>query len=281
MTKTLKISLIAAAFTMLTGCSASNPFGVGHEKSSCEISGGFGVCGSPKDIYIHKDRIKDIQSDYMTSGYEDEVFFAVSPKGDILVKEERGEGSWEKYDTSKIREEIEQRLSEKNKKPFGVFSDGSESSPKVDINSMSQDVPVTAENDLSVVYQKQKFLLETPEVGGMIRDSGKIQKLWLAPVVDKKDNLVSARTVMVVLSEPKWVIGEKTPKTTNKNIIPTPMSEELLKKQQTYNTHNEDVVRHFNNGNVGGLKEAIQNNPDKLDKEMQNDLIEINKFLER
>lgn len=69
MKKTLKnllaASLVAAAFS---GCAGSNPFGVGHEKSSCEISSGFGVCGSPKDIYIHKDVIKKVQKDYMKSG---------------------------------------------------------------------------------------------------------------------------------------------------------------------------------------------------------------------
>lgn len=153
---------------------------------------------------------------------------------------------------------------------------------KVNMNiSMKQDIPVTHENDLSVKFQKRKFLLETTEVGGMIRDNGKVQKVWLAPVVDKKDNLISARTMYVVLKDPKWVIGEKTPKTTSKDIIPTPMSEEILKKQQRYDDHQEKVVKHFNNNNTHGLKEEIKNNPKKQNQEISKDMLEIQKFLER
>lgn len=277
MNKTIKIALASslAAF-LFSGC-LSNPLGVGYEKSSCEVSSGFGVCGSPKDIYIHRDKIKEAQADYMKSGYEEELFFSISPKGEMLVKEERGAGAWENYNTSAIKADIDRRLAEK-----GIVEGTKINKPLVDVNNhMSQDVPVTEGNDLSLVYQKQKFLLETVEVGGMIRDNGRVQKFWLAPVIDKQDNLVSARTMYVVVEEPKWKVGETTPKNTKKGILPTPMSEELLKQQQRYDDNQEKVINSYNNDDIGGLQEAIERNPKVVDQEIEEDMIEIQKFLER
>jgi len=278
MNNKIKIALASSlAVFIFSGCSMSNPLGVGYEKSSCEISGGFGVCGSPKDIYIYKDVIKGVQADYMKSGYEGELFFAVSPKGEILVKEEREDAAWENYKTSAIKADIDSRLAAKDgnvKKRVNT--------PQIDLNSSTkQDTPVTVGNDLSVIYQKQKFLLETTEVGGMIRDNGRVQKFWLAPVVDKQDSLVSARTMYVVLEEPKWKIGEKTPKTTKINILPTPISKEILKKQQRYDSNQEKIINSYNNNDLGGLQEAIERNPKKIDQEIANDMIEIQKFLAR
>ena len=86
MKKTILLSVFAA--TIFSGC-FSNPFGIGYEKSSCEVSSGFGVCGEPKKIYTHRDKIKQLQSDYMKSGYDGDLYFGINDSGEMLVKEDR------------------------------------------------------------------------------------------------------------------------------------------------------------------------------------------------
>lgn len=273
------ISFVLLASILFSGCSFSNPFGIGQEKSACEVSAGFGVCGEPKKIYLHRDKIKQLQNDYMKSGYDEELFFAINETGDMLVKSERDD-NWQRYDGSKIQKEINKRLS-KQKSEEKKLDETKRISGNI---SLGQDIPVTMGNDLSLIYQNQKPLIETrTNVGEIIRDNGLIQKIWIAPVVDSKKDLISAHEIYLVVKEPRWVVGEETPKqikSSNIGLIPTPISKDLLTKTQSLNEHEEKVVSHFNNNNKGGLLEEIANDPKANFLENKEDLNLINNFIQ-
>lgn len=275
MKKTILLSVFAA--TIFTGC-FSNPFGIGHEKSSCEVSSGFGVCGEPKKIYTHRDKIKQLQSDYMKSGYDGDLYFGINDSGEMLVKDDR-EGRWMNYNGSRIQAEIESLLEKKD--PVRMQD---AKVRKASSSMVTQDIPVTNENDLSVKYMLQKPVIQTrTNVGEVIRDNGLVQKIWIAPVVDSKNDLISAHEIYLVVKEPKWVVGEDTPKNM-KNIgeIPTPMSEKVLEKIEVEDKHQETVVDHYNNDNKAGLSNEIKNG-DSQEKKLENqeDLNLINQFLSK
>ncbi len=272
-----QILLATLAAIIFSGCSWSNPFGIGYEKSSCEMSSGFGVCGEPKQIYTHRDAIKKVQSDYMQSGYEESLYFGINDSGQILVKEER-EGRWTLYNGSKVQEKINKKLKEKK-----TSLDNFESSKRISGQiSMGQDIPVTAETDLSIKYKAQAPLIETrTNVGDIIRDNGLIQKIWVAPVIDSKKDLIAAHHIYLVVKEPKWIVGEDTPKQVKQNqvgVIPTPISTNVLKKVQTINEHQENVVNFYNNNNKGGLIEEI--NKDSQQDSNNEELNLINNFIQ-
>lgn len=275
MKKTILLSVFAA--TIFSGC-FSNPFGIGHEKSSCEVSSGFGVCGEPKKIYIHRDKIKQLQSDYMKSGYDGDLYFGINDSGEMLVKDDR-EGRWMNYNGSRVQAEIESLLEKKD--PIRMQD---AKVRKASSSMITQDIPVTNENDLSVKYMLQKPVIQTrTNVGEVIRDNGLVQKIWIAPVVDSKNDLISAHEIYLVVKEPKWVVGEDTPKNM-KNIgeIPTPMSEKVLEKIEVEDKHQETVVSHYNNDNKAGLDNEIKNG-DSQEKKLENqeDLNLINQFLSK
>lgn len=275
MKKTILLSVFAA--TIFSGC-FSNPFGIGHEKSSCEVSSGFGVCGEPKKIYTHRDKIKQLQSDYMKSGYDGDLYFGINDSGEMLVKDDR-EGRWMNYNGSRIQAEIESLLEKKD--PIRMQD---AKVRKASSSMITQDIPVTNENDLSVKYMLQKPVIQTrTNVGEVIRDNGLVQKIWIAPVVDSKNDLISAHEIYLVVKEPKWVVGEDTPKNM-KNIgeIPTPMSEKILEKIEVEDKHQETVVNHYNNDNKAGLSNEIKNG-DSQEKKLENqeDLNLINQFLSK
>ena len=275
MKKTILLSVFAA--TIFSGC-FSNPFGIGYEKSSCEVSSGFGVCGEPKKIYTHRDKIKQLQSDYMKSGYDGDLYFGINDSGEMLVKDDR-EGRWMNYNGSRIQAEIESLLEKKD--PVRMQD---AKVRKASSGMITQDIPVTNENDLSVKYMLQKPVIQTrTNVGEVIRDNGLVQKIWIAPVVDSKNDLISAHEIYLVVKEPKWVVGEDTPKNM-KNIgeIPTPMSEKVLEKIEVEDKHQETVVNHYNNDNKAGLSNEIKNG-DSQEKKLENqeDLNLINQFLSK
>ena len=275
MKKTILLSVFAA--TIFSGC-FSNPFGIGHEKSSCEVSSGFGVCGEPKKIYTHRDKIKQLQSDYMKSGYDGDLYFGINDSGEMLVKDDR-EGRWMNYNGSRIQAEIESLLEKKD--PVRMQD---AKVRKASSGMITQDIPVTNENDLSVKYMLQKPVIQTrTNVGEVIRDNGLVQKIWIAPVVDSKNDLISAHEIYLVVKEPKWVVGEDTPKNM-KNIgeIPTPMSEKVLEKIEVEDKHQETVVGHYNSDNKAGLANEIKNG-DSQEKKLENqeDLNLINQFLSK
>jgi len=267
--------LSAIAILSLSGCSTENPFGVGYEHSACEASSSFGVCGSPEDIYNNRDVIRKTQNDYLKSGLDTELFFGIGHNGKMIVKDGRTE-KWQEYDKSEWAKEINARVypSSSNKS-----TRSNATSDKLDYYSV--DTPVTNGTDLSVKYKSQGRILQTrTNVGDMIRDSGLIQRIWIAPVVDRRGDLISAHEIYAVIHEPKWIIGERTPKATKKRMknLPTPISKNMLGKQNRIDKNEELIMQDYNSGNSGALLHDIENDPRK-EKVRRTNMTEINSFI--
>jgi len=222
MSKKIKYILSTVSVALLmSGCSTDNPFGVGYETSTCEASKSGGLCGSPSSIYQYKGKVKEIQKDYLASGYPEELFFAISREGNVMVKDER-DGKWQKYEGSSYEKKIQAGLGSKYKTNLGSG-----------YQSVGSDIPVGKNNDLSVSYNRtQKYIQTRTNVGRMIRDNGEYSRVWVAPYVDKKGDLISAHEIYTVIRDPEWVVGEKTPKkvVNAATPIPSPISIEMLNK---------------------------------------------------
>jgi len=283
--KGIKVSLFLGMGAILfTGCSFKNPFGIGYDSSVCENQvKEFGVCGSPKSIYKYKDEIKAIQKMYFESGIKQKLYFAVDRDGNILVKDKR-DGKWELYALSKWKKIIEEAIKKKkmlkeqlqkeNKKHLSTLKG------EIVLNALPQDVPVTKGDDLSIVYQKQGPLVITrTKIGNLIRDNGLIQPVFVSNYVDKEGDLISAHEIYVVVKEPSWVIGEKTPKYTPSNVMPTPISKKLIEKGVAQEQYQENVINDYNLNYKKGVINAVKNNPQIQEQEKENNLDIINQFL--
>ena len=263
--KTALIALTITA-TFFSGCSLKNPFGIGYDTSVSETSKSktFGVSGSPKDIYKHRDIIRKTQDEYLSSGIKDVLYFGIDKKGNMLVKKDRDE-EWSKYETSYWKEKID-KANEKNKKNEEVLErkrDEKNKGAKARGISSSSDILVTAGNDLSIQYKEQGKLISTrTQVGDIIRDNGQIQQVFVANYIDNEGNLVSSHELYVVVKDPSWIVGEKTPKTTNNmGEIPTPVSKGLLKEQARSERADERIVDSYLRDDPAAVTNAINDAP--------------------
>lgn len=263
--KTALIALTITA-TFFSGCSLKNPFGIGYDTSVSETSKSktFGVSGSPKDIYKHRDIIRKTQDEYLSSGIKDVLYFGIDKKGNMLVKKDRDE-EWSKYETSYWKEKID-KANEKNKKNEEALErkrDEKNKGAKARGISSSSDILVTAGNDLSIQYKEQGRLISTrTQVGDIIRDNGQIQQVFVANYIDNEGNLVSSHELYVVVKDPSWIVGEKTPKTTNNmGEIPTPVSKGLLKEQARSERTDERIVDSYLRDDPAAVTNAINDAP--------------------
>ena len=263
--KTALIALTITA-TFFSGCSLKNPFGIGYDTSVSETSKSktFGVSGSPKDIYKHRDIIRKTQDEYLSSGIKDVLYFGIDKKGNMLVKKDRDE-EWSKYETSYGKEKID-KANEKNKKNEEALErkrDEKNKGAKARGISSSSDILVTAGNDLSIQYKEQGRLISTrTQVGDIIRDNGQIQQVFVANYIDNEGNLVSSHELYVVVKDPSWIVGEKTPKTTNNmGEIPTPVSKGLLKEQARSERADERIVDSYLRDDPAAVTNAINDAP--------------------
>jgi hypothetical protein len=269
--------LMTSSF-IFSGCSLKNPFGIGYDTSVCEASKDFGVCGSPKDIYKYREKIRKVQNDYLKARLSTTLFFAVNKEGQIQVKEDR-DAKWERYDLSEWKSIIEKKLEEIKQKENETKTFINKKPRKISSISFDNDIPVTEENDLSVKYSKQGTLIETrTKVGDIIRDNGLIQPVFIANYIDKTGDLISSHEVFIVVKDPEWIVGEKTPKSGKIDTIPTPLSTELLKRQNRTNDYKEKVVNSFNRNNLEGVLES-ENDPEKEFKKNKKEDNLIKSFL--
>ena len=274
--KIISLSVLGVGTLLMTGCSTENPFGVGYEHSACESSSNFGVCGAPEDVYTYRDEIRKAQQDYLKSGLDQELFFGITHDGRIMVKEGRTE-KWQEYNKSKWKKIIDERVYGEKKEINREYSANGK------LNYYAVDIPVTEGSDLSIKYKKQGTIIQTrTNVGDMIRDNGLVQRIWVAPVVDRKGDLISAHELYVVVKEPKWIIGERTPKHLKRKIhkIPTPISKDMIEQQDRIDHNQEDIIQDYNIGNQGGLIHDIKNNPKNRKKVLDENLIQINNFIQ-
>jgi len=279
-------------FFSFNGCAASNPFGIGYDRSVCEDASQLGFCGRPADIYKYQRLIKKVQEDYVKSGIGKQLYFAITDDGTVLVKDKR-DGKWVPYFTSRWYKIIQARLRRQKeilqqmqrKNAANVYYSRYQRNRRVNLLPLAQNIPVTTANDLSVMYKKQGPILQTrTNVGNLIRDYGEIQKVWIAPYVDKKGNLVTAHEIFVVIRNPQWVVGEKYPKnlsTEQVGVIPTPISSEILKEQQKYNQFNDKVITYYNEGLQKDLEETLHHNPYKEQKTIEKNMNIIYDFLKK
>ena len=245
---------LAISATLFTGCSLKNPFGIGYDKSVSETSKSktFGVSGSPKDIYKHRDIIRKTQDEYLSSGIKDVLYFGIDKKGNMLVKKDRDE-EWQKYETSPWKDKIDEankRNKEKEEELERKRALKAQSGDGTRGYSPNADITVTAGNDLSVQYKEQGKLVSTrTQVGDIIRDNGQIQQVFVANYIDNDGNLVSSHELYVVVKEPSWIVGEKTPKSmTNMSEIPTPISKSMLEEQTKSERADERIVGSYVRG---------------------------------
>lgn len=266
---------------VFSGCSLKNPFGIGYDSSVCESSKDFGVCGSPKDIYKHRDKIRKVQQDYLRATLDTVLFFGINKRGEVVVKEDR-DGKWELYELSEWREIIEKRneeLKDKiNKDQMKIRNNERKISGSQ--FSLGNDIPVTKSNDLSIQYHDQGPLLVTrSKVGDIIRDNGLIQQVFISNYIDKGGDLISSHEVFIVVKDPQWVVGEKTPKAGRIEELPTPISTNLLKRQNRVHSYQEKVVNSYNRNETEGILNS-GNDPESKRIEKQKDSTLIDSFIQ-
>ena len=277
-TKLSFLSLTAAIMLTTTGCSLKNPFGVGYDSSVCEASKDFGVCGAPKDIYKYRGKIKKVQYDYLHAQLDTVLFFGISKDGEIVVKEDR-DGPWERYDLSEWKNIIEEEIARQQELKDEInnkINKGKISKRTAGVTIYQSDIPTSEETDLSVKYQDQGPLLTTrTSIGDIIRDTGHIQQIYIANYVDRGGDLISGHELYVVVKEPEWIVGEKTPHSTRLESVPTPISKELFHRQNRTNEYQNNVVNTYNRDSIKGSIESIVDNPYHADKKenKDNDLI--------
>ena len=85
----------------------------------------------------------------------------------------------------------------------------------------------------------------------------------------------------IVVKDPEWVVGEKAPKESSIQNIPTPISTELLKKQDRVNEYQERIVDRYNIDDQGAVVEAVNNDPTKIDQDQKNNMDLINSFIKK
>lgn len=267
---------LAISATLFTGCSLKNPFGIGYDTSVSETSKSktFGVSGSPKDIYKHRDIIRKTQDEYLSSGIKDVLYFGIDKKGNMLVKKDRDE-EWQKYETSPWKDKIDEANKKNKEKEDELEKKRAAKAAKSAqgtggfVNSPNSDITVTAGNDLSVQYKEQGRLVSTrTQVGDIIRDNGQIQQVFVANYIDNEGNLVSSHELYVVVKEPSWIVGEKTPKTmTNMSEIPTPISKNMLQEQTKSEKADERIVGSYVRDNPIAVTNAINDAPSIEDEQ--------------
>jgi len=240
------LSVCISSAILITGCTSSNVFGVGYEHSACESSSQSGVCGAPKDIYKYRDKIRKVQSDYLRSGIAQKLFFGIAPNGDILVKDKRN-GLWQRYKTSKYRAVIEERLYRNEQGYTQGYSMQQPVNGYIDEGSAITD----PSDDLAIQYKRKRasMLQTNTNVGNIIRTAGEIRKVWIAPVEDKKGDLISAHEVYTVVKKPKWVVGEDTPKYTKYSLAkkPTPLNINVQKASLKTAKKEDALIRNYIN----------------------------------
>ncbi|MFL1706549.1 TraV family lipoprotein [Campylobacter sp. MOP7] len=271
----MKKALILAGVSalLLTGCSLSNPFGIGHDKSVSETAKTktFGVSGSPRNIHKYRDSLRKVQDDYMRSDIDYELYFAINDDGEILVKHDR-EDEFENYELSEWKDRIDKALKKKEMQTEKIRAKREERARKeaeeagktlgtksASFQSRYNDLAVTKENDLSIVYKEQAPMVSSrTKVGNIIRDNGRIQQVFVANYVNNEGDLVASHDLYVVVKEPEWVVGENTPKnTSNIGEIPTPISKSMIEQQNYTSKKEEAIVNSYINDDPAAVTNAI------------------------
>jgi hypothetical protein len=211
-------NLIAACVISFTLSGCSGLFGIGYENSVSEESKTFGITGSPKTIYKYKEKIKKIQSDYVNSKIEEVLYFAINKEGEILVKEDR-DADFEFYSISEWKIIIEESLEElKSRKAERLLE---EQKLNEEENEKVLDLDYNEKKIKNINLEKEyieqdRLLITTERIGNIVRDNGMLQTGMVFNYVDTNDILNNSHEITVIIKNPKWIVGNSTPKVTNK-----------------------------------------------------------------
>ncbi len=204
----LLIPIVAAL--MLSGCNSKESLLVpGQSESDCsDKASKLGVCGSPKSIFEHQDRIKGIY-------YEEGESYRVDKSGRIF------------------------NIDSGDEVIPGVKPDdcGTSVCPGCENDNKNTGCSQAASSNISlssggsngIALSNRALVVDTPQKSSVIRDMGWQQKVWIAPHENSTGDLVEAHGIYVVIQEPKWIIGEREPQKTKKGaVVPTPLAAEVL-----------------------------------------------------
>jgi hypothetical protein len=227
------VAMALVSSISFSGCAGKNVFGVGYSTGGCTSANIGGVCGSAKAIYKYSKKVKKIQKDYRASLIKKPLWFRISDDGVLYVKDKRT-GGWTLYEGSVWEKKINKALYGADvrlpiARGYGYYGDtGGDLSDK----------------DVSF-RPPAKYIQTSTNTGELVRTTGRVQKIWIAPVVDKNGDLVSAHEVYAVTKKPEWVVGERTnlkPKATN---TPTPISTRVVKETQKTKKKEDDVIKKY------------------------------------
>lgn len=188
-----KLSILAAAM-ILAGCSGKESILTpGQTESDCDAAAtNLGVCGSPKSIYVHRDKIKHIW-------FEEDQSYNIDKRGHIFNIE--------------TKEEVVPGVKPDDCANYycpGCEDDGMEDGSGTGTSVSGYYKGANKNDDIRV--KNQSLIIRTPQEQAVIRDLGFVQKIWVAPHENRAGDLVSAHEMYVVIRKPKWVIGEEAPK---------------------------------------------------------------------
>ena len=222
-----RILLIATSILILSGCASRESILVpGQIESDCEDRASqLGVCASPKTAYEHKDKIGKIY-------YEDGQAYYVKKNGRV-------------YNVDTNEEVIPGKKPEGCGESICVNCDDEDSKPLSEISSVG--------GKKGVKPKSRSLVIKTKQETTAIRDLGWEQKIWIAPYVNKGDDLVEAHSIHVVIKKPSWIIGEKQPRHVKRSVVvPSLVAKETLRDNHSAipRTNNEVILNYISEQNL-------------------------------
>lgn len=237
------IFLFLTVLILVTGCSSKKSLFVpGQSESDCdEKASKLGVCGTPKAIYENKDKIKNIW-------FEDDEAYYVKKNGKI-------------YNTNSGEEVIP------GKKPSGcnnAICPNCDNIADKDHEHSSGCSHDGAFSSKKLMIKNKSLVISTPQKTTMMRDLGWQQKIWIAPLQTKGDDLIEAHSIYIVVKKPSWIIGEEVPRKIKRGVIvPSILTKEVLNNnhhaiKRSINENIDNYVREEYSKKLNSIKNYIQ-----------------------
>jgi len=233
--------MILVMFLMFSGCAKTSILVPGQLESDCDAgAAGLGVCGTPKNIYMHRDKVKRI-------AFEEDESYRVDNHGKI----------W----NTDSGEEV---IPGKDPSSGCVGCKGTEKS-----EAGSEGYGKGEKN--SIRLQNRSLIVKTPQESAIIRDVGFIQSVWIAPHESRKGDLISAHELYVVVKKPQWIIGEDNPRKTQRGVtISSPLVEELFSdRHDAFDKKSESKIYDYVNEVKPKNLEKIENFIQSIQKEKE------------
>jgi len=222
----VKYILILVIGIYLVGCSGKESILVpGQSESDCDGKASkLGVCGTPRTVYEHKDKIKNLW-------YEEDEAYYVKKNGKIY----------------NIRSNEEVIPGVRPKGCNNAICPNCDTVTDEDHEHTSACNHIGGKGKNSLVIRNRSLIINTPQETTMMRDLGWQQKIWIAPMKTRGDDLVEAHGVHVVIKKPSWIIGEDIPKNVKRGVVvPSVIAREVLTdNHQAINREVSDKINNY------------------------------------